>query len=161
MAKNTIVESKFEDTNQLVFLDGKDVSNCLYTDQISILASQIAVHKPIREKLVEIQRDVANNNSVIMDGRDIGSVVLPMADFKFYLDADVNIRADRRYKELVSKGEKTTFEEVLEDLKLRDIKDKTRNISPLIVSEDAIVIDSTYMNVDEVVDKFLEIINRS
>ena len=156
IAKNTELGLEYKDGKQYVILDGKDVTDKLYTDQISTIASQISVHRVIREKLVKIQRDVAKTQSVIMDGRDIGSVVIPMANYKFYLDADVKVRAKRRYDELVSKGEVATFEEVLDDLKERDYRDKTREISPLVISKDAIIIDSTNMTVDEVIDKFLE-----
>ena len=93
-----------------------------------------------------------------MDGRDIGSIVLPMANYKFYLDADVGVRAQRRYLELVAKGENVSYQEVLDDLKERDFRDKTRNISPLVVCKDAIVIDCTNLSISQVVDKFLEYI---
>ena len=158
IAKNTSVGIEYKNGVQSVLLDGENVSNLLYTDEISAGASQISVHKVIREKMVEIQRAVATSQSVIMDGRDIGSVVLPMAKYKFYLDADVEIRAKRRFVELEGKGVETTFEEVLADMKERDFRDKNREISPLKICDDAIVIDSSNLSVDEVVSKFLEII---
>lgn len=146
---------KYENGRQAVILDDEDVTDMIYNDQISVGASQISVHKFVREKMVELQRQVANSQSVIMDGRDIGSVVLPMAKYKFYLDADVNVRAKRRYDELISKGSEVSFEEVLEDMKERDYRDKNRDISPLIVCDDAVVIDSTNLSVQQVVEAFL------
>ncbi len=156
IANNTTVGIKYENGKQYVLLDGENVTELLYTDQISAGASQISVHKIIREKMVEIQRHVAQNQSVIMDGRDIGSVVLPMADFKFYLDADVKVRAKRRFDELKSKGNNISFEEVLKDMKERDIRDKSREISPLVICDDAIVIDSTNLSIDGVLNEFFK-----
>ena len=146
---------KYENGKQSVILDDEDVTDMLYSDPISVGASQISVHKFVREKMVDLQRQVANSQSVIMDGRDIGSVVLPMARYKFYLDADVEVRAKRRYDELLSKGNSISFEEVLEDMKERDYRDKNRDISPLIVCDDAVVIDSTNLSVQQVVEAFL------
>ncbi len=158
IAENTAVSLKYENGKQYVLLDGEDVTEKLYSDDVSIGASQISVHRIIREKLVEIQRQVASSQSVLMDGRDIGSVVLPNADYKFYLDAAVEIRAKRRFDELISKGEKVTFDEVLMDMKERDHRDKTREISPLIICDDAIVIDCSNLGIDEVVNEFLKYI---
>lgn len=158
IAKSTHLDLLFKNGKQSVVLDGEDVSNLLYNDEISLYASQISTHKIIRQKMVEIQRQVANEQSLVMDGRDIGSVVLPMANFKFYLDADVNVRAQRRYDQLVLNGSKISYEEVLQDMKNRDIRDKTREISPLVVAKDAIVVDCTNLTVDEAVDKFMKFI---
>lgn len=155
IAKNSTLSLKYENGKQSVILDGEDVTDMLYSDPISVGASQISVHKFVREKMVDIQRQVANQQNVIMDGRDIGSVVLPMARYKFYLDADVEVRAKRRYDELLSKGSKISFEEVLQDMKERDYRDKNRDISPLIVCDDAVVIDSTNLSVEQVVDEFI------
>ena len=155
IAKSAKLSLKYANGKQSVILDGEDVTDMLYSDQISVGASQISVHKYVREKMVDIQRQVANQQNVIMDGRDIGSVVLPMAKYKFYLDADVNVRAKRRYDELLSKGSQISFEEVLQDMKERDFRDKNRDISPLIVCDDAVVIDSTNLSVEQVVDEFI------
>ncbi len=155
IANSTELDVEYKNGNQLVFLDGQNVTDMLYTDKVSDFASKISVHKVIREKLVEIQRQIAARQSVVMDGRDIGSVVLPNADLKFYLDADVKIRAQRRYEELLSKGTKATYEEVLEDMKERDHRDKTREVSPLIVCDGAIIIDCSNLSIQEVVNKFL------
>ena len=139
-------------------LDGADITDKLALDEVSSGASKISVHKIIREKMLDIQRDFASKNSVIMDGRDIGSVVLPNADFKFYLDASAEVRAKRRLVDLADAGNKITYEEVLKEIEERDYRDKTREISPLVVAKDAIVVDSSNMTIDEVIAKFLEII---
>ena len=158
IANSTKVGLKFEDGEQKVILDGQDVTKLLYTDTVSQMASQISVHPIIRQKMVELQREVAKEGSVIMDGRDIGSVVLPMANYKFYLDADVEVRANRRFLELTNKGEKVTFEEVLADMKERDFRDKNRAVSPLIVCDDAIVIDCSKFNIEQSVDAFIKVL---
>ena len=158
IANSTTLNVEYRNGDQLVFLDGKDVTTKLYTDKVSDFASKISVHKVVREKLVEVQREIAQRQSVVMDGRDIGSVVLPNADLKFYLDADVEIRAQRRYEELLSKGAKATYEEVLTDMKERDYRDKTREISPLKICDDAIIIDCSHLSIEEVVNKFLSYI---
>lgn len=158
IVKLTDIQIKYQDGLQRVILDNTDVTDFLYTDQISEMASKISTFTAVREKLVEVQRKVAEQQPVIMDGRDIGSVVLPMANFKFYLDADVNVRAMRRYNELVKKGENTTFEEVLADMKERDYRDTTRAVSPLKKCDDSIIIDCTKLNIEQVIEKFLEYI---
>ena len=160
IAENTAVQIKYTNQNQRVLLDGEDVTDFLQTDEISLNASQISKHKVIRQKLLNIQRNFASENSVIMDGRDIGSVVLPMADYKFFLDADVSVRAKRRFEELKNRGDTIEFEEVLKDMEKRDLQDKTREISPLIVPKDAIIVDCTNLTIDGVVQKFLEYIKR-
>ncbi|HBB44777.1 MAG TPA: (d)CMP kinase [Clostridiales bacterium] len=160
IAKNTDLKVEYKDGLQHVFVDGEDVTDKLSSDEVSIASSQISVHKEIRHKMVELQRHIADKQSIIVDGRDIGSVVLPKADFKFYLDADVGVRAERRYKELVSKGSGISFEEVLKDMKERDHRDMTRDVSPLKKCADAIVIDCTNLGIDEVIEKFMEYIGR-
>ena len=158
IANTTTVSTTYQNGRQIIWLDGADVTDKLYTDSVSDASSKISTHKVIREHILEAQRKIAQNQSVVMDGRDIGSIVLPMANYKFYLDADVGVRAQRRYLELVAKGENVSYQEVLDDLKERDFRDKTRNISPLVVCKDAIVIDCTNLSISQVVDKFLEYI---
>ena len=156
VAKESDINVKFINGKQHTFLDGKDVSDRLYSDEISMISSTVSKQPIIRQSLKGLQQKIATEQSVIMDGRDIGSVVLPMADFKFYLDADVNVRARRRYEQLLQKGMKVDFEDVLTDMKNRDINDTTRNISPLKKCEDSIVIDCTNLNIEQVVDEFLK-----
>ena len=157
---NADVKCTCENGSQKIFLNGKNVSDEIYNEEIASYASLISQHKIVREKCVDIQRTIAEKQSMVVDGRDIGSVVLPKAKYKFYLDADVNERAKRRYKDLIKKNPNISFEEVLEDLKQRDYNDINRKLSPLILCEDAVKIDSTYLTIDEVVDKFIEIINK-
>ena len=160
IAKNTHLDIKFVGSEQHVLLDGIDVSSDLYKAEVSDFASQISVHPIIRHKMVELQKSIAEKNSIVMDGRDIGSVVLPNADLKFYLDADVKVRAKRRYDELVAKGQNVSFENVLDEMIERDRRDKEREVSPLIVCKDAHIIDCSNLNIQQVVDKFVEIIKR-
>ena len=154
------VDVKYIDGSQNVFLDGENVTNQINNEEIGAYASLISQHKCIREKCVEIQRLIASNQSMIVDGRDIGSVVLPMAKYKFYLDADVHERAKRRYKDLTQKGINTTLTEVEEELKQRDYNDIHRKLSPLVLCNDAIRVDSTNLSIDQVVDEFMKIINK-
>lgn len=154
------VDVKYIGDSQNVFLDGENVTNQINNEEIGAYASLISQHKCIREKCVEIQRQIASSQSMIVDGRDIGSVVLPMAKYKFYLDADVHERAKRRYKDLTQKGINTTLDEVEAELKQRDYNDIHRKLSPLVLCNDAIRVDSTNLSIDEVVDEFMKIINK-
>lgn len=154
------VDVQYINGSQNVFLDGENVTEQINNEEIGAYASLISQHKCIREKCVDIQRQIASKQSMIVDGRDIGSVVLPMAKYKFYLDADVHERAKRRYKDLVQKGIKTTLSEVEEELIQRDYNDIHRKLSPLVLCDDATKIDSTHLSIDQVVDEFLKIINK-
>lgn len=158
IALTTQLDVKYIDGNQHVILDGVDVTDKLHGDKISDVASLISAHKVIREHLENLQRNLASTQSIIMDGRDIGSVVLPQADFKFFLDADVHVRAERRYNELLQKGENVTYQNVLQELQERDYRDKTRKISPLVQCKDAIKIDCSSLTIEQVVEKFVEVI---
>ena len=121
-------------------------------------ASNVARAVPVRLKLVELQRKLAEKSSVIMDGRDIGSYVLPNADAKIYLTADVEDRARRRYDELILKGQQVDFDEVLEDMKKRDFNDSNRDFAPLCKAEDALFVDTTGLELEQSVEKLFEII---
>ena len=158
ISENTHIDISYKNGEQIMYLDGNLLSINLHTDKISDYASKIAKHLVIREKCVEIQHNVAKNHSIIVDGRDIGSVVFPDANFKFYLDADVFVRAQRRYKELLKTENDVNFDDVLNDMKNRDYNDIHRQHNPLKVAENAIIIDSTNLSVDEVVSKMLNII---
>ena len=144
-----------------IILDGEVVNDLIRTPEVSMLASQCSSLAPVREKLVEIQRGMGMRKSVIMDGRDIGTNVLKDAEFKIYLTASAEERAERRFKELQEKGETQTYEEVLEDIKQRDYNDMTRELNPLRKAEDAIEVDTTGHGIDEVVDTVLDIIRDS
>jgi len=141
-----------------VFVDGKDVSSEIRSPGISNLASRIATLRSARQYLVKIQKSYPLSCSVVAEGRDTGSVVFPDADVKIYLDASPKERASRRYKELISKGINVDFDQVLKEIRERDKRDKTRGIAPLIVPENAIVVNTTQMNIKEVTSEILKII---
>lgn len=138
-----------------IVLDGQVVNDLIRTPEVSMLASQCSQIPEVREKLVEIQRGMGARKSVIMDGRDIGTNVLKDAEYKIYLTASAEERANRRFKELQEKGEDQSYEEVLADIKARDHNDMTRELNPLRKADDAIEVDSTSMTIDEVVDAII------
>ena len=141
-----------------IFLDGKDVSKEIRENEISNKTSEMSKKKIIRDYLVKMQREIASDKDVVMEGRDIGSVVLKDAEYKFFLTADVKTRAMRRYKQI--DDDKVSFDEILEDLKVRDYNDSHRENSPLIQTEDAILIDSTDLNAEETIEKIISYIKR-
>ena len=150
MLKETTVELKFDETNtQRVFLNGKDVSDLIRTPEISMGASNVSKIPQVREFLLELQRCIARENNVIMDGRDIATVVLPNANVKIFLSASAECRAERRYKELIEKGEKVTYEEVLADVNARDYQDSHREIAPLKPTKDSVMADTTSLSLAE------------
>ena len=135
--------------NNICFLNNENVENEIRSMRISNNVSEVAAIGEVRKKLVKMQRLIASNSSVVMDGRDIGTVVFPDADIKFFVTADKEVRAKRRYDELISKGKEVTLREVRQNLEHRDKIDTTREISPLRQAEDAIVIDNTNLNREE------------
>ena len=141
-----------------IFLDGRDVSKEIRENEISNKTSEMSKKKIIRDYLVKMQREIASDKDVVMEGRDIGSVVLKDAEYKFFLTADVETRAMRRYKQI--DDDKVSFDEILEDLKVRDYNDSHRENSPLIQTEDAILIDSTDLNAEETIEKIISYIKR-
>ena len=141
-----------------IFLDGKDVSKEIRENEISNKTSEMSKNRIIRDYLVKMQREIANDRDVVMEGRDIGSVVLKDAEYKFFLTADVETRAMRRFKQL--EDNKASFDEILEDLKKRDYNDSHRENSPLIKTDDAILIDSTELNAEETIEKIISYIKR-
>lgn len=143
-----------------IFLDGKDVSHEIKTPEISMLASYISLKPFVREILSDIQRRIGERGNIILEGRDIGTIVFPDADIKFYLDASPEIRASRRYREMVQMGRHIDWQEVFEDLIRRDASDTKRDISPLEPAEDAIIIESGHMTIEEVIDRMLSVINK-
>lgn len=151
MLDNTDID--FSDGN--IYLDGENVNTEIRTPEMSLMASKVAAIGDVRNKLVALQRNMGKTKSIIMDGRDIGNNVLTDAEFKFFMTASLEERADRRYKELIEKGEKVTFEEVLEDIKQRDYNDTHRKLNPLKAAEDAIMLDTTGMTIEEVVNNIL------
>ena len=151
LMKNINLEVKYENGEQHTLLDGKDVSTDIRKPEVSMLASTVSALGCVREKMVSLQREIAAKTSCILDGRDIGSNVLPNATFKFYLTASPEIRAKRRVEDNMQKGFKTSYDSILKEIIDRDNQDKNRKIAPLIQAEDAILIDSSHMTIDEVV----------
>lgn len=150
--------TNIEFINNKIFLDGKDVSSQIRSEEISKLTSDISKIDFVRKKLVSIQKEIADKNSVVMEGRDITTVVLPDADYKFYLSASPEIRAKRRTLQLKEKGLNADYEEILRDIKKRDNNDIKRENSPLKVADDAIVIDSSNLTAEESIEKILSYI---
>lgn len=155
---NIKVELKFVDDTQHVFLNGEDVSEAIRTPEASMGASNVSSIPAVRAFLFDLQRDIAKNNNCIMDGRDIGTVVLPNAQVKIFLTTSPESRAQRRYKELIEKGEKVDFQDVLDDINKRDYQDTHREIAPLKQAEDAIFFDNGEYNLEEGAEKIIEII---
>lgn len=153
------VSLAFKNDAQHVLLDDEDVTSEIRREEVGKAASVISVYPAVRKELLSIQQHLAWTDDVIMDGRDIGTCVLPDAQIKIYLTASVKTRAMRRYKELIEKGQKCDLAEIEKDIEERDYRDMHRDIAPLKVAEDAIVIDSSDMTIDEVVDKLYNLVN--
>lgn len=143
-----------------VFVNDKDVTKEIRFENIDKNVSNYAAIKEVREKMVNIQREISKGKSVIMDGRDIGSVVLPNAEFKFYLDASSEERAKRRYLQNIERGKEVPYEDILKDIEIRDELDKTRKVDPLLICEDAVVVDTSDMNIDDVVKFIINKVSR-
>lgn len=155
---NIDIDIKYEDGKQIVLLNGKDVSESIRTEKIGGMASSISVFSEVRSKLLNLQRNLAMKNKIVMDGRDIASHVLPNADLKIYLTASVDTRADRRYKELKEKGLDVNLEEIKKEIETRDYRDINREIAPLRQVEEAILIDSSNLSIEEVVEKIISFV---
>lgn len=151
------IEIKYVDGVQRVILNDRDVSEAIRREEVGQAASTTSALKPVRAKLLDLQRDIAAKNDVIMDGRDIGTNILPNAELKIYLTASVEVRAQRRYKELVEKGETPDLEEVKKGIEQRDYQDMNRDIAPLRQAEDAVLVDTSDMTIDEVVARITEL----
>ena len=154
LAKN----SKIEFLNDKVYVNGEDVSSKIRTMEVTRIVSPISSIVKLREILVDLQRNMANGLDVIMEGRDITTVVFPNATYKFYLDASTEERAHRRFKENSLKGMQVTYEEILENIKKRDYNDMHKEVGALTRTKDSIYIDSTNLTIDEVIDKMRKII---
>lgn len=155
---NIVISLKWIDGTQHIFLGEEDVSSEIRTPEMSMYASKVSAHPAVRAFLLERQRDFARNGNVIMDGRDIGTVVLPEAKVKFFVEVKIEVRAKRRFDELVAKGENVTYEEVLADMITRDKNDSTRAAAPCVPAEDAVFLDNSDA-LDITIGKALEIIN--
>lgn len=152
MLDDTKVELKYVEGVQSVYLNDEDVSGFIRTPEISMGASKVSAIPQVREFLLNLQREIAKTNNVIMDGRDIATVVLPDADVKIFLFASPECRAERRYKELVEKGENVSFDDVLKDVNQRDYQDSHREIAPLKPSEESIMADTSELTLQESID---------
>ncbi len=150
-----------ENKEQLVILSGEDVSGLIRTEQVSMAASRISAIPEVREFLLTLQRDMAKTSDVIMDGRDIGTVVLPDAKVKIFLTASAEIRARRRYDELIAKGEEAVYEDVLKDVIERDNNDMNRPIAPLKPAEDSILVDTSELTLQESIDLLIKTIEEN
>lgn len=159
--ENINIVIDYKNGGQVTLLDGTDVSSDIRKPQISMMASDVSALKCVRMKMVEMQRKIAAGMDCVLDGRDIGSFVLPNAKFKFFLTATPEIRTERRYKELVERGENVVFSDLLEEIKMRDYNDSHRDFAPLKKASDAVVIDTSHMNVEEVVNTVLSYIKES
>ena len=137
------------DENAKVYLNGEDVESEIRGLEVSNWVSKISAIGFVREKLLDIQRELGAKKGVVMDGRDIGTVVLPHAELKIFVTADADVRAKRRYDELLRKGSPATYEEVLENIKMRDYNDVNRKVSPLVQAPDALLLDNSYMTIEE------------
>ncbi len=158
MLNVTNLEIKYVDGSQRVIIDGEDVSDKIRSGEISKAASDVSANRCVRIKMVELQRQIASQTDTVLDGRDIGTYVLPNAEHKFYLVASVDERAKRRYLEMQKKGIDCSLDKVREDIVKRDYNDMNRDFAPLKRADDAIEIDSTFMTIDEVADKMISYI---
>ncbi len=152
------ISLKYEDGMQQVLLNGENVNGLIRTEEVSRMASVSSANPAVRAALLDIQKKLAQTNNIIMDGRDIGTVVLPNADVKIFLTASSKVRANRRYIEQKAKGIECSLEEIEADIIERDHRDMTRATAPLKQAEDAVLVDSSDMNIDEVIDAICKII---
>ncbi len=151
------IEMRHIDCEQHIFLNGEDVSSLIRTEVVSAAASGVSAIPAVRDFLFDMQRDIAEKNSVVMDGRDIGTVVLPDAELKIFLTAKPEVRAERRVKQLFEKGVEASFEEVLADVIQRDYNDTNREFRPLKLAEDGILLDNSELNFEETVEKIVSL----
>ena len=156
-----ILSATFEEGVQRIFIGNIDVGEKIRTPEIAMMASRVSSYPEVRAFLLDTQRTIAHSNSVVMDGRDIGTVILPNATVKIFLTADNRARAKRRHEELLAKGQNVTFEEILTAMNTRDENDKNRKVAPAIQAEDAILLDNSELSLEETVSAVLDIIKKS
>ena len=152
------IEFVHTSTGDLVFLDGEDVSAAIRTPEVSLLTSQIAAAPQVREALVALQRRLGASGGVVLEGRDIGTVVFPQAQVKFFLSATTAKRGQRRFDELIAKGVKVSLQQTISDVIARDLADSEREHAPLLQADDALVIDSTHLSIEEVLDLMVRVV---
>jgi len=154
------ISFKFIDGLNHVFYASEDVTEAIRTPGVSMHASKVSSFPQVRKALLSLQRDMGHSGDSILEGRDIGTVIFPDADFKFFLIADNNVRAERRMKELHARGIESTFEEVKEKIQIRDMQDSSRDTAPLAKAEDAVEVDTSGMSIDEVVELIISHVNK-
>ena len=154
---NIKISFKWDGKRLYTYLNDEDVTSKIRTEDVGLMASKVSAIKTVRYRMVELQRKLGEEQSVVLDGRDVGSVVFPNADIKIFLTADIEVRARRRYEQLTQSGQEVSFEEVLENMRKRDYDDIHKPISPLVQTDDAVLIDSTNLTIEEVFEKVLEI----
>ena len=151
---------KYVDGAQKTYLDGEDVSTAIRENEISMMASNISAIKSVRLKLVELQREIAKVTDCVLDGRDIGTHVLPNANYKFFVTASLDVRAERRYLELLARGQNVDKDALKKEMEIRDYNDSHREFAPLKQAEDAILLDTSNMSIEEVINTVISYINR-
>ena len=151
---------KYVDGAQKTYLDGEDVSTAIRENEISMMASNISAIKSVRLKLVELQREIAKVTDCVLDGRDIGTHVLPNANYKFFVTASLDVRAERRYLELLARGQNVDKDALKKEMEIRDYNDSHREFAPLKQAEDAILLDTSNMSIEEVINTVIAYINR-
>lgn len=157
--KEADITIRYENEEQIVYLNGENVNSLIRTQQVGNMASLTSPNKEVRKKLVELQQKLAADTDVVMDGRDIGTCVLPDAEVKVFLTAGSRVRAERRFKELTAKGESCDIDVIEKEIIERDNQDMTREISPLKAADDATFVDSSYMTIEEVADTIIGMVS--
>lgn len=155
------IELGYEDGKQKVYLNGEDHGDAIRTPEMSMYASAVSAIPEVRAFLLDTQRNIASKNSVIMDGRDIGTVILPNAEVKIFLTASEECRAQRRYAELLAKGQNVRYEDVLAEMNQRDRQDSSREVAPTAAAEDAILLDNTGMTFEQTVDAIVDLAKKT
>lgn len=151
------IDIRFVGGNQRIFLNGEDVSDIIRTEHAGNTASYVSTFPEVRTRLVALQQELSRTCDVVMDGRDIGTVVLPDADLKIFMEADIRVRAQRRFDQLCEKGETPDMDQIIKDLEARDHQDRNRAVSPLKQADDAILIDTSHMDREEVTEEILRL----
>lgn len=158
--KKLSINVKYENGAQAVYLNGVNYGDAIRTPEMSMYASAVSANPAVRDFLLETQKEIARHNSVIMDGRDIGTVILPDADVKIFMTASPECRAERRYKELIAKGQDVKYADVLEEMNRRDMQDSSREVAPTKAADDAVYLDNGNLDFDQTVDAVIAIVKQ-
>jgi cytidylate kinase len=159
-AKKVHITISYQNGEQVVLVNNQNVNGVIRTPEVSAAASKVSAYPVVRACLLDLQKEMAKKNSVLMDGRDIGTVVLPNADVKIFLTASAEIRGKRRYDEMIQRGEKAELSEIIQDVIKRDEQDMNRKTAPLKQAWDAVLVDSSYMTIDEVVQTIVDLVQK-